>query len=123
MQINIPFPLFSDKASPKYADIYNKKKVSALLKCTFGEGINAASQIQNSFKVYPVQMVARTAKLKRENGNPRHNQPEHSALLSFGGALRQAAEKNCPEEVCLVTYSADRQLQTHYYRPSREYTF
>ena len=72
--------------------------------------------------MYPIQTVARMPKLRRENGSSGQQRPRNSRPPSFGTLLDEAAA-NCPEEVYLVTYTADRQLQTYYYRPSKEYTF
>lgn len=68
-------------------------------------------------------MVARALKLRQENGNSRQRQSENSKSPSLCAVPEQAAGSDYPEEVYLVTYTVDRQLQTHYYRPSREYTF
>lgn len=68
-------------------------------------------------------MVARALRLRQENGNSRQRQPENPKSPSLCAIPEQAAGTDCPEEVYLVTYNVDRQLQTHYYRPSREYTF
>ena len=66
-------------------------------------------------------MVARALRLRQENGNSRQRQPENSKSPALRTTLEPPAGNDCPEEVYLVTYNMDRQLQTHYYRPSREY--
>ncbi|MCM1220586.1 MAG: hypothetical protein NC548_39475 [Lachnospiraceae bacterium] len=73
--------------------------------------------------MYPVQMVARTPKLKREKENSGYRHIGNSKAPSFGTVLEQTAKAEYGEEIYLVTYTADKQLQTHYYRQSREYTF
>ncbi len=72
--------------------------------------------------VYPVQMVAKTPKLKRENGRSRQQRQDTQNASGFRVFLEDAAGRDCPAECYVVTYNADRQLQTYTYR-SREYTF
>ena len=73
--------------------------------------------------MYPVQMVTKMPKLKRENDRPRQEQPGSGRLSSFSVLLEHAEKDNVPENGCLVTYNAKSQLQTHYSRQSREYTY
>lgn len=75
----------------------------------------------SNFMVYPVQMVAKTTKLKRENGRSQQ-QRSNSNSSAFRLLLEKAADEECPAECYVVTYNADMQLQTYNYR-SREYTF
>ena len=76
----------------------------------------------SNFMVYPVQMVAKTTKLKRENGRSGQRRSETSGKSHFRHFLEDAAGEDCTTECIVVTYNADRQLQTYHYR-SREYTF
>ena len=76
----------------------------------------------SNFMVYPVQMVARPSKLKRENGRSGQGRPDSSNTSSFRQLLETAVSENCPPECYVVTYNANCQLQTYSYR-SREYTW
>ena len=71
--------------------------------------------------VYPVQMVAKTTKLKRENGRS-GQQRSGSNTSAFRLLLEKAVSEECPAECYVVTYNADMQLQTYNYC-SREYTY
>lgn len=76
----------------------------------------------SNFMVYPVQMVSRPSKLKRENGRSGQGRPDSSNTSSFRQLLETAVSENCPPECYVVTYNANCQLQTYSYR-SREYTW
>lgn len=86
-------------------------------------GINAANGFQSSFKVYPVQMISRMPKLKRENGQPGQQQSRSSKPVTFDTVLEKAVAKEQPVDCYTVTYNKNSQLQTYYYSQSREYTF
>lgn len=73
--------------------------------------------------MYPVQMVNRISKLRRENGRSGQEQHPSEKLPSFHILLDHSEKECAAEEGCLVTYNAKSQLQTHYYRQSREYTY
>ena len=79
--------------------------------------------VEGIFKVYPVQMVNKKSKLKRENGRGGHHRRHPSNTSSFDEILELAREEAEPTECYTVTYTADRRLQTYSYRVSREYTF
>ena len=76
----------------------------------------------SNFMVYPVQMVAKTTKLKRENRQSGQRRPGSSNTSDFRHFLEAAVSEDCPAECYVVTYNANCQLQTYSYR-SREYTF
>ena len=76
----------------------------------------------SNFMVYPVQMVSRQSKLKRENGRSGQNRSDSSSTSSFRQLLETTASENCPAECYVVTYNAHCQLQAYSYR-SREYTW
>lgn len=76
----------------------------------------------SNFMVYPVQMVSKTAKLKRENGRSGQRRSDTSGKSDFRLFLEDAVDEDRTTECIVVTYNADRQLQTYHYR-SREYTF
>ena len=86
-------------------------------------GINAANGVQSSFKVYPVQMVTKTPKLKRENEHSKQQRGQTGTPISFDTVLEKKIEKECPADCYVVTYNVKSQLQTYYYHQSREYTF
>lgn len=71
--------------------------------------------------VYPVQMVSPTAKTKRERGRSGQDR-SGSRNESFRHLLDQAAGGESLNECYVVTYNADKQLNTFHYL-SREYTF
>ena len=79
--------------------------------------------VEGIFKVYPVQMVDKKSKLKRENRRDGHHRRNFSSLSSFDEFLEIAKEEAAPTECYTVTYTADRRLQTYSYRVTREYTF
>lgn len=79
--------------------------------------------VEGILRVYPVQMVDKKSKLKRENGRRGHHRQSSSSFSSFGKFLEIAKEDAAPAECYTVTYTADRRLQTYSYRVSREYTF
>lgn len=78
---------------------------------------------ESSFKVFPVQMVAKVSKTSRENGRQNKRQSNPSKTSLFDSLLNRPIESESPAEGYTVTYNADRQLQTYYYRQSKEYTF
>ena len=79
--------------------------------------------VEGIFKVYPVQMVDKKSKLKRENGRGGHHRRDSSSFSSFDEFLEIAKEEAAPAECYTVTYTADRRLQTYSYRVTRDYTF
>lgn len=79
--------------------------------------------VEGIFKVYPVQMVDKKSKLKRENGRNNHHRRHSSGTSSFDEFLEIAKEEAAPAECYTVTYTADRRLQTYSYRVTRDYTF
>ena len=86
------------------------------------DGANGVG-FQDSFKVYPVQMVAGVPKPRREQGGSRHQESRSSRPSTAGIMLRQTAEADCPQECYTVTYDRHSRLQTYSYQQSREYTF
>lgn len=78
---------------------------------------------ESSFKVFPVQMVAKVSKASRENGRQKQRQSNSSKNSLFDSFLNRPIESESSAEGYTVTYNADRQLQTYYYRQSKEYTF
>lgn len=84
-----------------------------------------ANGLQNEFKVYPVQMVTMVSKLSRESNRQSKRQPDAPKNGLFDTVLNNAIENKtkAPADCYTVTYNADSQLQTYYYRQSREYTF
>lgn len=76
----------------------------------------------SNFMVYPVQMVAKPTKLKRDNGRSGQRRPETSGKSNFRRLLEDAVGEDCTTECYVVTYNANSELQTYHYR-SREYTF
>jgi len=85
-------------------------------------GIIAESRVF-SLKVYPVQVVSRAPKTRRENGSSRQPQPGEPKTAAFHAVLKEAIAENQPIDCYTVTYNAGRTLQTYFYQPSREYTF
>ena len=79
--------------------------------------------VEGIFKVYPVQMVDKKSRLKRENGRSGHHRRDSSANSSFDEFLETAREEAAPAECYMVTYTADRRLQTYSYLVTRNYTF
>ena len=79
--------------------------------------------VEGIFKVYPVQMVNKKSKLKRESGRNGHHRQNSSGTFSFDDFLEIAKEEAAPAECYTITYTSDRRLQTYSYRVSREYTF
>ena len=75
----------------------------------------------SNFMVYPVQMVSKTSKLKRDNGRSGQRDSGSSNASAFRHLLDEAIIENCPAECYVVTYNANCQLQTYSYR-SREYS-
>ena len=79
--------------------------------------------VEGIFKVYPVQMVDKKSRLKKDNGRGGYHRRDSSGASSFDEFLELAREKAAPPECCTVTYTADLRLQTYSYRVTREYTF
>ena len=67
-------------------------------------------------------MVARVSKISREKGKQNKRQPNSEKNLAFDTVLSNVMENKAPADCYTVTYNADRQLQTYFYRQSREYT-
>ena len=103
------------------ADILVKRTITDTIEIYIQGGINAENGFQSSFMVYPVQMVAKTSKPKRENGKSGQKRPD-SGASGFRHFLDSAVEDACPAECYVVTYNASSRLQTYRYK-SREYTF
>lgn len=82
-----------------------------------------ANGFQSEFKVYPVQMVTRVSKVSREKGKQNKKYPCSAKGFTFDTILKDAMENKAPADCYTVTYNADSQLQTYFYRQSREYTF
>ena len=82
-----------------------------------------ANGFQSEFKVYPVQMVTKMSRVSRENGRQNKRQPNSAKNPAFDIILSDAMESKAPADCYTVTYNADRQLQTYFYRQSKEYTF
>lgn len=68
-------------------------------------------------------MVTTVSMLSRENNRKNQRQQEPSKVSLFDTILNKSIENSAPADCYTVTYNADRQLQTYYYRQSREYTF
>ena len=73
--------------------------------------------------MYPVQMITKMPKLRRENGQPGQQQRRQSKAVSFGNVLEEKIGNSSPAECYVVTYNGKSQLQTYYYHQSKEYTF
>lgn len=82
-----------------------------------------ANGFQSEFKVYPVQMVAMVSKPSRESGKQSKKRFNAQKNNLFDTVLNNAMENKAPADCYTVTYNADSQLQTYFYRQSREYTF
>lgn len=82
-----------------------------------------ANGFQSEFKVYPVQMVAMVSRPSRGDGRQKRRQPNAPKNNLFDTILNNAMESKTPADSYTVTYNADRQLQSYFYRQSREYTF
>lgn len=78
---------------------------------------------QSEFKVYPVQMVASVSMISRERDKRRKRQPNSGKSSLFDTVLSNAMENKAPADCYTVTYNADSQLQSYFYRQSKEYTF
>ena len=79
--------------------------------------------VEGIFKVYPVQMVDKKSRLKRENGRSGQHRGKSSGTSSFDEFLEIAKEEAAPAECYTLTYTSERRLQTYFYCVSREYTF
>lgn len=85
-------------------------------------GINAANGFSD-FKVLPVQVVSGTLKTKQERSGSQQRNSGSSKAVSFAAVLDRAIDESQPADCYTVTYNANRQLQTYFYQPTREYTF
>jgi hypothetical protein len=73
--------------------------------------------------VVPVQVVSSVSRLRRESGqSASHAFSGTKENESFDRIFQQKISEN-ETDVCTVTYNRDRQLQTYYYQPKREYTY
>lgn len=104
------------------ADIIGRNTIGTVEICIQG-GINAANGIRSSFRVYPIQMVVRSSKPKRDDKGSGQQEPRNAKPVSFDAALEKVQTQDCPEECYTVTYDRQSHLQTYYYCQSREYTF
>lgn len=82
-----------------------------------------ANGFQSEFKVYPVQMVAMVSKPSRGDGRQKKGRSNAQKNSLFDTVLNNAMESKAPADCYTVTYNADRQLQSYFYRQSKEYTF
>lgn len=82
-----------------------------------------ANGFQSEFKVYPVQMVAMVSRPSRESGKQSKKRFNTQKNRLFDTVLNNAMENKAPADCYTVTYNADSQLQTYFYRQSKEYTF
>jgi len=103
--------------------MYNRSKRNGTVEKCIQGGIIAANGFQSSFKVYPVQMVSRVPKLRRENGHSRQQQQETPRSMAVSTSLEEHTGKEYSSDSYTVTYNRKSQLQACYYRKSREYTF
>ncbi len=72
----------------------------------------------------PVQVVSTIPKLRRDTR--RSASGSHSGTKkdgTFEGLLQQKLSENAPLDCYTVTYGRNRQLQTFFYQPKREYTY
>lgn len=104
----------------KSADIIIKEPEDTVEICSQG-GINAAKGFSD-FKVYPVQVISRATKTRRENSGSGQRQHAPSEDVAFSVVLDRVMVENQPTDCYTVTYNANRELQTYFYQPSREYT-
>ena len=102
--------------------IETKERVTVEI-CIQG-GIDAANGFSSNFRVVPVQVVSTIPRLRRDT--------RQSASQSFSGTkkdesfeqvLQQKLSGNEPLDCYTVTYGRNRQLQTFFYQPKREYTY
>ena len=84
-------------------------------------GINAEKGFSN-FKVYPVQVISKAPKARRENGGSQQRQSGSPKTVAFAAVLDRAMDETRPVDCYTVTYNANSRLQTYFYQPSREYT-
>lgn len=72
--------------------------------------------------MYPVQVVPRAPRTRRENGSFGQRQPKAPQTIAFTEVLEEAIAENQPMDCYTVTYNANKALQTFFYQPTREYT-
>lgn len=72
--------------------------------------------------MYPVQVVSRVPKTRRENGGSSQRNTSSPKTNAFAAVLEKAVRQEHPMNCCVVTYNASRELQTFSYGYSREYT-
>ncbi|MCI9429139.1 MAG: hypothetical protein HFI94_03235 [Lachnospiraceae bacterium] len=76
--------------------------------------------------MYPVQIISGVPKVKREHNRSRQRKSGISGSFNFAAVLdavvadHQTEEQ--PNDCYIVTYNANRQLQTYLYRPTVEYS-
>ena len=116
------------KFSSYSADIIDRNIQNSNIKdtveiCSQG-GIIAANGFLD-FKVYPVQVISGVPKVKRENNRSRQRKASISSPFTFADVLDRVTADHQPDEqpndCYIVTYNANRQLQTYLYRPTVEY--
>ena len=76
--------------------------------------------------MYPVQVISGVPKVKRENNRSRQRKASISSPFTFADVLDRVTADHQPDEqpndCYIVTYNANRQLQTYLYRPTVEYS-
>lgn len=113
---------FSLKGFPQIADI-NSRKLSDTVEIYIQGGINGANGIQNNFKVYPVQMVVRMSKLKKDHTGSGRQDSRHPRNTFSDILFEKTVEMDQPDDCYTVTYDKNSCLRTFHYCQSREYTF
>ncbi|MCM1567881.1 MAG: hypothetical protein NC081_00360 [Roseburia sp.] len=73
--------------------------------------------------MFPVQEVSRVSRTRREGGNSQQHHSAEAKADGFAVILDKALDESRPVDCYTVTYNARSQLQTYYYRHSREYTY
>ncbi|MDE6875124.1 MAG: hypothetical protein K2P87_11770 [Lachnospiraceae bacterium] len=72
----------------------------------------------------PVQVVSTIPKLRRDTRQSASGSYSgHKKDSTFEGLLQQKLSENAPLDCYTVTYGRNRQLQTFFYQPKREYTY
>ncbi|MCI8644910.1 MAG: hypothetical protein HFG79_15875 [Lachnospiraceae bacterium] len=106
------------------SDIRSRNKITVTVEICIKGGIVAANGISGSFKVVPVQVVSSVSRLRRESGQSASQAFSNTKdSESFDRIFQQKLSENESLDCYTVTYGRDRQLQTYYYQPKREYTY
>ena len=114
----------SVKISRNLSDIRGRNKITVTVEICIQGGIVAANGISGSFKVVPVQVVSSVSRLRRESGQSASQAFSNTKdSESFDRIFQQKLSENESLDCYTVTYGRDRQLQTYYYQPKREYTY